>query len=148
MILAPSFVSFGDVTKYSYKLCIYIVEKGSNDVLNLYKWFKNKYLIILQAIKKSVFVMLRYELKNNIPRTTNSLEGYHRHLNTFINLKQTSILLILNELKNEQAITENKIFLPLYKEIEPKEDQVKKLIMKYKTLSPIDYLMYIALNFN
>lgn len=54
--------------------------------------------------------------KDGIPITSNSLEGFNRHLNTFITTKQSSFIVILGKLKNEQTIVENKIFFSLYNE--------------------------------
>ncbi|KAG0434938.1 hypothetical protein DMUE_4967, partial [Dictyocoela muelleri] len=144
MILALSFVSLDKVKEYASKLRIYILQEGSMNVLSLFEWFEAEYLYGTAENKQICFWNAKIRTEQGIPRTTNSLEGYHRHLNTFINTKQSSIIPIINELKNEQAITENKLFLSLYKQPSVKSDPVKKLLKKYEILHPIDYLTYIA----
>ncbi|KAF9761876.1 hypothetical protein NGRA_2361 [Nosema granulosis] len=108
MILSLSFVPLNDVLIVAARLKRYIIEEKSVDVLCLFEWFQTEYLENDVSSKKIVFWNVFERTRQYIPRTTNSLEVYHRHLNTFIDIKQTSIIPILNELKNEQFIVENK----------------------------------------
>lgn len=148
MILALSFVKSENVLEYASKLKEFIITEENQNVLDLFEWFYEEYLTNTIGNKSFEFWNVKLRTENNIPRTTNSLEGYHRHLNSLISIKQSSIITILNELKSEQTITENKIFYLLYNSPETKEDSVKELLKKYETYSPIDYLEHIALNFN
>ncbi len=138
MILALSFVEVDSVLLYASKLENFIIQQKSTDVLALFRWFEQEYLFSNRGNKILEFWNVKKRTENDIPRTTNSLEGYHRHLNTFINVKQTSIITILNELKNEQCVTENKIFWSLYKDPTVKEDPSKKLLEKYLSYDPVD----------
>ncbi|KAG0423913.1 hypothetical protein DMUE_6119, partial [Dictyocoela muelleri] len=126
MILALSFVSTENVLAYAGTLKSYLIQEESEDVLQLYNWFEKEYLKNTIGNKQIEFWNVKDRTERNIPRTTNSIEGFHRHLNTFINVKQPSIHLILNELKNEQTVTDNKLIYSLYKDREPKADPVKK----------------------
>lgn len=148
MVLSLSFVPPHDVPIVAARLKLFIIQEKSEDVLSLFEWFQSEYLENNTGNKLIAFWNVYERTKSNIPRTTNSLEGYHRHLNTFINVKQTSIIPILNELKNEQFVVENKIFMSLVKESATPEDPVKALIENYKETESIDYLKKIALNFN
>ncbi|KAG0437612.1 hypothetical protein DMUE_3596 [Dictyocoela muelleri] len=148
MILALSFVPPSDVVIVAARLKSFLVNENIEEVLILFDWFQTEYLLCKTGNKAVHFWNVFERTKFDVPRTTNSLEGYHRHLNTLINIKQSSIITILNELKNEQFVVENKIFMSLYKEITIIKDPVKKLIDSYGTYQSIEYLIHIALNFN
>lgn len=148
MILALSFVPSADVLIVAARLKKFILQEKSDELLSLFEWFQGEYLSNDTGNKSVSFWNVYERTQLKIPRTTNSLEGYHRHLNTFINTKQSSIITILNELKNEQFIVENKIFMSLYKDVTVSEDPVIKLIEPYKSMKSIDYLKHIALSFN
>ncbi|KAG0419540.1 hypothetical protein EQH57_0483 [Dictyocoela roeselum] len=148
MILALSFVKIDDMDYYANKLEEYIVQHKSSSVLTLFSWFKQEYLHNDSANKTLEFCNVKKRTDCNISRTTNSLKRYHRHLNNLIITEQNSIVSILNELKDEQTITENKIFWSLYRDPVIKHDLVKKILEKYSTYDAVDYLIHIALNFN
>lgn len=111
MILALSFVPSAEVFIVAARLKNYIIEERSLDVLMLFEWFQGEYLSNETSNKKISFWNVYERTQNNIPRTTNSLEGYHGHLNSLIDGKQSSIISFINELKSEQLIVENKILL-------------------------------------
>ncbi|KAG0442421.1 hypothetical protein DMUE_0280 [Dictyocoela muelleri] len=148
MMLALSFVPSSEVYIVAARLKTFIIQQKCEDMLALFEWFQAEYLSTETGNKTVSFWNVYERTRSNIPRTTNSLEGYHRHLNTFINTKQSSIIPILNELKNEQIIIENRIFMSLYKEPTINEDPVKKLIESYQKLNDLEYLKHIGLNFN
>lgn len=148
MILALSFVTPEKVGGYSKKLEAYIIEEGNENVLDLFKWFKNEFITNSRRNKKIEFWNIKTRTEENIPRTTNSLEGYHRHLNTLNDVKQTSIIPILNELKNEQTITENKLFYSLKNKPIAKTDNVLNMLLDTEKYDPMEYLQHIALNYN
>lgn len=149
MILALSFVETQDVLLYASKLRSYFESEESYDVLRLFDWFEKEYLKdSTEGNKQISFWNVKFRTENKIPRTTNSLEGFYRHLNTFINVKQSNVNHILSELKNEQTVTENKIKYSLYKEKEAKQDTAKPLLEKYESYNEIEYLTHVALNFS
>ncbi|KAF9742198.1 hypothetical protein NGRA_3630, partial [Nosema granulosis] len=148
MILALSFVTPEKVEGYSQKLEAYIIEEGNKNVLDLFKWFKNEFITNSRGNKGIDFWNIKMRTEENIPRTTNSLEGYHRHLNTLIDVKQSSIIPILNELKNEQTITENKLFYSLKNKPVAKTDNVLLMLLDTEKYEPVEYLQHIALNYN
>ncbi|KAG0440054.1 hypothetical protein DMUE_2020 [Dictyocoela muelleri] len=148
MILALSFVSFEYVVFYSLRLKSYIQEEKSKEVLQPFEWFNQEYIYNQSRNKSICFWNVKCRTEKKVPRTNNSLECYHRHLNTLVHTKQSSVILILNELKNEQTLTENKIFWSLYKEPVKKIDPFLNLLKNYELYEPVVYLKYIALNFN
>lgn len=84
MILALSFVPTNDVLIVSARLKNHIIEENLENVLSLFEWFQNEYLVQRTGNKQICFWNVYERTLTDIPRTTNSLEGYHRHLNTFI----------------------------------------------------------------
>lgn len=148
MILALAFVPACDVVAQARNLMHYLLEKNHKLVIALYEWFESEYISGTIQNKSINFWNLHERTLKNIPRTTNSLEGFHRHLNTLITSKQTSFHTILIELKNEQTVTNNKILMTLYHEKNKKVDYMQDIISKYKDFEGIEFLRYIAYKFN
>jgi ureidoglycolate hydrolase len=116
MVLALSFAPCEKVMEYLIKLETYLLKEEKSKILDIYRWFKLEYLSSDKGNKTRDFWNVYQRTKDNIPRTPNSLEGFHRHPNTFITTKQSSFIVILSELKNEQTAIENKPFFSLYNE--------------------------------
>jgi hypothetical protein len=106
LILPLSFVPIEHVYTYADRLETYLRSVNSLEVIKLFEWFKGEYLTTENSNKNIGFWNVYTRTKNNIPRTMNSIEGFHRHLNTLVLFKQSSLIFILNELINEQEITE------------------------------------------
>ncbi|KAG0440742.1 hypothetical protein DMUE_1520 [Dictyocoela muelleri] len=151
LILALSFVPEEDVLVLVLvnRLKLYLTEEKALNELKLFEWFKKEYLSFNTSNKSINFWNCNVRVKENIPRTTNSIEGFHRHLNSLITIKQSSFYLIISELIKEQEITEQKIFLSLHSEpfIRP-DEKMKSILVDYETYNNIDFLKKIVLNFN
>ncbi|KAF7694747.1 hypothetical protein CDIK_1970 [Cucumispora dikerogammari] len=91
-------------------------------------------------------------LQSGIPRTTNSVEGYHRHLNSLVGAKQDSLRAIGATLVKEQALVENYLLVSLYSAVSTKvsfhDSKIKELFKKRKDLSNLEYLKSIAFIYN
>lgn len=79
-----------------------------------------------------------FRTTKNISRTTNSIEGYHRHLDTLVKHKKTSFHLILKALKSEQTLTEVNLLQCLYQT--DFEDDYRIIVNLFGKLSPTDHL--------
>lgn len=150
LILALSFVPVEKVQNEGDKLRKYFAEEHDNaEILKLYDWFKLNYINDRVNSNKSIeFWNVNCRTLAGIPRTTNSLEGLHRHFNTFVSIKTFCLTKILQELKIEQSITENHLIQSLYdNKKSKKEDMIKSFVENYDKECNLDYLTKIAINF-
>lgn len=149
MILALSFVPPNEVTIIAARLKAYLVTEKSVNVLRLFEWFQENYLH-MESNNKSIFFWNVYErVKKGIPRTSNSIEGYHRHLNSLVQTKQSSFLLIVRKLIDEQTVTEQKLLMSLHKNVTEKKDEpIATIVNDYTSYYGLEYLKKVVLNFN
>ncbi|KAG0435098.1 hypothetical protein DMUE_4887 [Dictyocoela muelleri] len=148
MILSLAFVPIENVKDYALYLKNYLEEQISYELLIIYNWFHQEYLTQIGTNKDIKFWNVYFRTMNDIPRTTNSIEGYHRHLNNLVKHKQTSFHLILKELKSEQTLTEVKLLQCLYKTDFKVEDRMIVTMDLFGKLSPIDYLKRVSMSYN
>ncbi|KAF7691525.1 hypothetical protein CDIK_2536 [Cucumispora dikerogammari] len=91
-------------------------------------------------------------LQSGILRTTSSIGGYHRHLNSLVGAKQDSLRDIGAALVKEQALVENHLLVSLYSAVSTKvgfqDSKIKELFKKRKDLSNLDYFKSIAFIYN
>jgi hypothetical protein len=97
-------------SKYDKLFAFFKRENCTCELLIFYDWFLKHFINEDSCFlnhKPSVWSV--YErILNNIPRTTNSLEGFHRHLNNVCATNHQSILSIGKELINIQFFSEKK----------------------------------------
>lgn len=149
MILALSFVPIKDVFLLSARLKKFLISEESWNVLSLFEWFQDEYLTENETNKSINFWNCYERTVNSIPRTTNSIEGMHRHLNNLIKIKQSTFYVILKEIVLEQEITENKLLQSLYSDnIEIRDVKMITILSEYNIYYGVDFLKKIALTFN
>jgi hypothetical protein len=91
LILALCFVPVHLIDDYIFRLDKYFkFENSGDDILLLLNWFKKDFCNFNNENNHHPLFWSVYERTlKSIPRTTNSLEGYHRHLNaTFTTTKE------------------------------------------------------------
>lgn len=150
MILALSFVPIGDVLIMAARLKKYLVTEDSKYVLILFKWFQQEYLSENNGNKSIKFWNAHERTLKRIPKTTNSIEGFHRHLNTLIKIKQSSFLQIGKELIKEQEITELKLLQSLHGESHcfNNDEKLQEVVSRYDEYYGVDYLKKIVLTYS
>jgi hypothetical protein len=153
MIIALSFVPPANVKVELEKLRKYFnLEEKNENILRIFDWFEKQYCNFeKRCLTNSSFVFWNVydRTLNSIPRTSNSIEGYHRHLNARLGIKQQSILKIGRILQEEQLFVENHLIESLYiKNNVEKEDDILKVVQKYEMYYHLDYLIAVVLNFN
>lgn len=149
MILVLSFVPVNQVDVEINKLEMFFIENFYKEECILVKWFKINFVVSDLVNKKLEFWNVYERTIENMPRTTNSIEGLHRHYNFLISTKQSNFVKILEELKIEQANAENYFIEYLYlKEKNEKIDFIKQVVINFANYYDLDYLKAIALNFN
>jgi hypothetical protein len=86
------------------KLRIYFIrESASNSIFALFDWFYNFILSVgILPNHRPCFWSVYNRTKFKMPRTTNSLEGFHRHLNNVCVTNNPSLFSLGDELVNEQ----------------------------------------------
>lgn len=155
MILALSFVPTMNVLNEAKKLRSYFLnERKCSQSISILEWFYKQYITSVEystnSNKNISFWNVYSRTISGIPRTSNSLEGYHRHLNCLIMQKQHSILLIGKELIKEQSLIENFLISSLYNSkeiIQPDESNLTIILQNYDTYYHMDFLKAIALAF-
>jgi hypothetical protein len=92
MIVCLSFVSKEKIMKYFYILKTKMVKQKEANELAILMWFEKNFLSINYCKNKQYdFWGVHDRVLNEICRTTNSLEGYHRHINALISSKHHDI---------------------------------------------------------
>ena len=97
-------------------------------------------------------------VKNDLPRTNNSLEGWHRGVNKMLNISRPSIWRLLKFIKTEldrQSVRYNNVIRSSEKQKRRKEqikdENIKNLVLKFKPTNDKqklrDYLFNISLEF-
>ncbi|KAG0427577.1 hypothetical protein DMUE_5892 [Dictyocoela muelleri] len=93
--------------------------------------------------------------KYNLTSTTNSLEGYHRHLNVYFitinpSLEQFGLeLIIKNQLNSKKMLDSMKNYwTKKQKETNILKEEIFYIVSSFSTYFDIDYLKAIALHFN
>ena len=87
----------------------------------------------------------------NIPRTTNSTEGFHWHLISLVRTKQSSFYLIVKELIIEQSVGENKPLGSLYDDTSifiETDKKTKDTLKNYGENYSVEFLKKIVFSFN
>lgn len=92
----------------------------------------------------------------DLPRTNNSVEGWHTSFNSLLSCSHPTIWKFLNTLKSEQSRNEmvyekmiaGEEALPQKKKYKNHTDQLKKLVSNYKKTDTMVYLKGLAYNFN
>ncbi|KAG0441572.1 hypothetical protein DMUE_0950 [Dictyocoela muelleri] len=148
MIMSLAFVTKSSVVEYSLDLEDYFKSNESREALIVFNWFKSEYYNHDKNNISIKFLHVYDRLSNGIPRTTKSIEGYHRHLNTLITHKQSSFYLILKELKSEQTLTEIKLLQSLNKDRNNVKESMVSVIELFYKISPIEYVRRISLVYN
>jgi hypothetical protein len=122
LILALAFVPNHKVTFEYEKLLDYFLNTTTEEsLINCLLWFEKNY-IKNQNYKKSnsnteYFIWSVYDnIINDLPKTSNSLEGWHRALNSRISHKNPSLCELFKELQAEQNCNEVQILKSLYDE--------------------------------
>lgn len=96
-----------------------------------------------------------YELTvNHLPRTNNFLEAFHNAFHKTLGLVYPNIYRLLNALKTEQSLTNQRILRIESGELKQISSKTKQLsekmqnvILNYENLNPLDYLSNILANF-
>lgn len=157
LIMALAFVPSNDIQAMGDKLLNYFERENScENTYVLFQWFKKKFINAETcSINHRPEVWSVYmRVKKNLPRTTNSMEGFHRHLNNVCETNHPSILTLGKELVNEQFFSEKKINESL-KNIRKnlakhskKDEDLVEVIDYYKELYDIEYLKAIVFKFH
>ena len=152
MILALAFVPVKRVVEYQ-KYLFKFFQRNSviNEIYELYDWFINNYIDDNSETNKQIGFWNCYERTlKNIPRTSNSIEGFHRHLNNNIDTINPSIISLGNELKLTQQTSEMYLLRSLYCSNEKKfsTSEIYLIAVSFDNYYDTEYLKAVALNFN
>ncbi|CAG4953368.1 unnamed protein product [Colias eurytheme] len=150
-LLALSFLSANEIPYYFHKL----LEKLQGDAKDIAIWFDENYVSgTCSAPAKYAPEFWSCEVVNrmDIPRTQNSAEAWHHHINQVIDKKKPGFYLLLRELIKETLIIESDIEKMILgepqekrrKKYVQKEEKLKKLIEIKENLSEIKYLKEIS----
>lgn len=92
---------------------------------------------------------------DNLPKTNNNIEGWHRSFAQLINCNHPNIWNFIEALQKEQSRNELMMekfiageTIPQKKKYKDKAHQLKIVTMKYKQIDNLSYLKGIAYNFN
>ena len=157
LILALAFVPLSELNTMIVKLeCYFDREKASTDTFLLLNWFKKNFCCESSAnTHHPSFWLVHERTLNGLPRTTNSLEGYHRHLNANFNTINPSICQFGKELVVEQQFNALKLLdsmknywckqIPFEREV---QSEVYYVVFNFYSYYDVEYLKAVALNFN
>jgi hypothetical protein len=83
---------------------------------------------------------------NKLPKTSNSIEGWHRALNAKITHKNPSLVELIQELKAIQNVTEIQILRSLYEEAKSynADEIVERAYCEYKEYYGVQFLEKIS----
>lgn len=157
MILSLVFVPHNDIFIMFKKLSEFFErEETAEEIIYFFNWFGKHFIDFDSCLNnhRPVIWSVYDRIIKRIPRTTNSLEGFHRHLNNSCITNHQSISSIGKELLNIQFFSEKKINDSLRnfntnKKLESeKEKQLFNIVSNYFQFYDVEYLKAIVFNFN
>ena len=152
MILALAFVPVFEVEHLSNNLKAYFIrENVSSNVVVLHEWIRSNYIYSLDtSIKSKKFWNVYERTLNLIPITSNSIEGFHRHLNNINDTINHNIFNLGTQLKKIQQESEMSIMHSLYNVISVPVldlDELSSILVNYSNYYDVSFLQVIALKF-
>jgi uncharacterized protein YihD (DUF1040 family) len=116
-------------------------------------WFNDNYIKNLIYINKkengnSYFLWnIHFNVTKRLPKTSNSLEGWHMALNALVSHKNSSLFELLEKLQKEQNTSEIKILQSLVQESKFNGfvSSCEDCCLKYETFYGVDFLLKIAI---
>ncbi|MGL6120690.1 MAG: hypothetical protein ACRC0V_09320, partial [Fusobacteriaceae bacterium] len=148
LILALSFAPGDDIPNLSKKLNSYFIrENMGSKIMLLYNWFDDNFCVRKPLNNHDPEVWsVHYRTINGIPRTTNGLEGYHRHLNSVLNTTNPTLLKFIEGLLVEQQFNSKKMLdsLQCYwsrkASAQSKTEEIDFIISNYNSYYDIEFL--------
>jgi hypothetical protein len=159
-----AFVPIDDVVKSFEELTDSSFFTENSEILNpLINYFEDVWIGRFTRRNQRQNPMFSHSLWNcyestlqDLPKTNNSVEGWHNSFSSLINATHPSIWKFINELKKEQNLNEIKIEqyiagqnppagTRIYKDT---TEKIKSIVLDYGNRSLLDYLREIAHNFN
>ena len=154
MLKSLSFVPPIDVNEYFNELTSCYKNNG---FIKICKWFKENYITGKNRLNSPLynpdFWCTVDNIKENFPRTQNSIEAWHRRLKVIVEKKNCGVYKLIQELGKEsivaktnlekilsgERITKKKASIDKYKKI-------KRVIKNYQKMDKLAYLRSIAYN--
>ncbi|KAL4718410.1 hypothetical protein ACJJTC_015062 [Scirpophaga incertulas] len=144
-VTAPALWGYGGPT----------LAKHSEELKELGHWFEENYVCgtcSRPAKYSPEFWSSEIVSAMNVPRTQNSAEAWHHHINQIIDKKKPGFYLLIKELIKETIINESEIDKMICgsppekkrKKYAIKDDKIKKLIELRNDLSEVKYLKEMA----
>jgi hypothetical protein len=147
MILSLAFVPTFQLIDYSERLRLYFIRNCVNKMIfTIYDWFIERYLSGHSGNRNEKFWNVYERTINFIPRTSNSIEGFHRFLNSVNDTTSPNLFSLGKELINIQQCTEMFFLRSLYDfGFEGKSDKVVDICLKFGNYYDVEFLKSIAL---
>jgi hypothetical protein len=156
-LLSLAFVKQDKVAEYFYILKERIFQLPDKNLYeDLFNYFEKNYILINED--DLLFWNMFERVMKDIPRTTNSLEGFHRALNNLFLKSSPDLGLFGEELLKEHLRNKKKMLHALYSCFNnnscvsslkaKKENQLKEIILKFDSMPPFEYLTLVSLNFS
>jgi hypothetical protein len=125
---------------------------AKQEIFDLFMWFKKNFLYNALPNHQPEFWSVFERIKHNIPRTTNSLEGYHRHLNNVCDVTHATLLSLGKELIKEQLLS-SKYILDSFKGYFSKsveknsKEEIEYVVENFENFYDVEFLKAIVVNF-
>lgn len=109
---------------------------------------------IYTALFHSYVTVVTFVVFTDLPRTNNSVEGWHNALRSFIGHSHPNIFKFIDNIKSEQSLQEMKISQisasqeapPSKKKYTLLDERIKKIALKYERNKVEEYMRSIAHN--
>lgn len=158
MLLNLAFVPVEDVRNAYIVVKDWIVRKeiiNSGDVLDYFETvyigiFSTDLIIIKEPMYELSFWNVYQRVFNNIPRTTNSVEGWHRSINQKAEIAHPNIARLITLIQDEEEINRINILkslsgdFALSKKNFLKEEKISVVVINYKFYDTLEYLKAIS----
>jgi hypothetical protein len=155
MIVAIAFVVSSKIVKEFEKLLNYFLQTNTDEFLiNFMFWFEKTYVKsnMYKYSDEKENVVFVWSVYNNViqqkPKTSNSLEGWHRSLNSRISKKNPGFCELFQELQQIQNNVEIQTQQSLYENNEKveKECDFKNTCLAYDSFYGVEFLLKIAMH--
>ncbi|KAG0437181.1 hypothetical protein DMUE_3839 [Dictyocoela muelleri] len=152
-LLSLSFVRSDKVKEYFTKIIESISTENKYLYRNIFFYFEKNYINISN---ENLYFWNTYDRTiKTIPRTTNSLEGWHRGLNNLFTRASPDLGLFGEKLQKEYDISQKKLINAICSNStsatmtkkELKEKELEYLVLKFEDYEPMDYLTALSLIF-
>lgn len=156
LIMALSFVPYQYIeTQAKFLMEYFVRENVFKEAIEVLNWFTINFIDKETCLPNHhpEFWSVYKRTLNKQPRTTNSLEGYHRHLNSVCEVSNPTLLSLGKELIKENFLVKKSLndshylYFTKTKKLQNELSEIDEIVMSFNKFYDVEFLKAVAINF-